>query len=526
MSLDKRPKPVVLCILDGWGHNPNTADNAIRGANAPTWSRLAAACPHTLLDTSGGAVGLPAGQMGNSEVGHMTIGAGRIVLQDLPRIDAAIADNSLAGLPPLQEFVSALHASGGTAHLLGLLSPGGVHATQDHIAALARILTEQGITVVIHAFLDGRDTPPRSAAGFVDKFRSQVADLPGLSFGTLAGRYYAMDRDQRWDRVTKAYTAMVIGNGEHAADAAAAITTGYAADTGDEFILPTVIGPYAGMQDGDGLLMANFRADRAREILTALLDPEFDGFQRPREVNFAAALGMVEYSEHLNRLMPAIFPSIPIANTLGEIAAQAGLSQLRIAETEKYAHVTFFFNGGGEKEFPGEERILVASPKVATYDLQPQMSADELTDRLIAAIESDRFDLIILNYANGDMVGHTGDYAAAVQAVEAVDRCLARLEKAVAQAGGTWLITADHGNCERMIDAETGEPHTAHTTGPVPAVLVNAGKTVTGLNRGGLADIAPTILDLLALPQPPEMTGKSLLIRATVAAAQPAPAMG
>ncbi|MHA1566859.1 MAG: 2,3-bisphosphoglycerate-independent phosphoglycerate mutase [Alphaproteobacteria bacterium] len=526
MSLDKRPKPVVLCILDGWGHNPDDAGNAIRGANAPTWSRLAAACPHTLLDTSGAAVGLPDGQMGNSEVGHMTIGAGRIIMQNLPRINAAIADNSLVEQPALQQFISALHASGGAAHLLGLLSPGGVHATQDHIAALARALTDQGIRVVVHAFLDGRDTPPRSAAGFLDTFLDAVGDLPGLSIGTVTGRYYAMDRDQRWDRVTKAYTAMVMGNGEHADSAPAAIAAGYAADTGDEFVLPTVIAAYAGMQDGDGVLMANFRADRAREILTALLDPEFDAFQRPREVQFAASLGMVEYSTALDPFIRPIFPPTRVANTLGEVAAHAGLSQLRIAETEKYAHVTFFFNGGGETEYPGEERILVPSPKVATYDLQPEMSADELTDRLVAAIESDRFDLIILNYANGDMVGHTGNYTAAMQAVEAVDRCLTRLEDAISKTGGAMLITADHGNCERMTDALTGEPHTAHTTDPVPAVLVNAGKAVTGLSRGGLADIAPTILDLLAISQPPEMTGKSLIVRTPVSAVEPAPALG
>ena len=526
MGPDKRPKPVVLCILDGWGHNPDDAANAIRGADAPTWTRLAATCPHTLLDTSGTAVGLPDGQMGNSEVGHMTIGAGRVIRQNLARIDASIADNSLAQRPPLQKFISALHASGGTAHLLGLLSPGGVHATQEHIAALARTLTDQGISVVIHAFLDGRDTPPRSAAGFFDAFLSTVATLPGLSIGTITGRYYTMDRDQRWDRVTKAYAAIVMGNGEHAENAPAAIAASYAADTTDEFMLPTVIGPYAGMQDGDGVLMANFRADRAREILTALLDPTFDAFQRPREVNFVAALGMVEYSTALNPLIRPIFPPTPITHTLGEIAAQAGLTQLRIAETEKYAHVTFFFNGGRENEFPGEQRILVPSPKVATYDLQPEMSADELTDRLLAAIESDQFDLIILNYANGDMVGHTGDYAAAISAVEAVDRCLSRLEQAIDKTGGTMLITADHGNCERMTDAITGAPHTAHTTDPVPAVLVNGDNMVSGLKRGGLADIAPTIIDLLGIPQPPEMTGRSLLVYAPVTADEPAPALG
>ncbi len=525
MSLDQRPKPVVLCILDGWGHNPDAADNAIRGAEAPNWSRLTETCPATLLDTSGPAVGLPAGQMGNSEVGHMTIGAGRIVLQGLPRINAAVADNTLAERPALQQFIAALRASGGSAHLMGLLSPGGVHASQDHIAALADTLVQQGIPVVIHAFLDGRDTPPRSADGYLATFLQTVGNHPGLRVGTVTGRYYAMDRDQRWDRVAQAYAAMVTAHGERADTAPAAVAASYAADTGDEFVLPTVIADYSGMADGDGVLMANFRADRAREILTALLDPRFDGFQRPGTVRFAAALGMMEYSEALNPLIATLFPPVETVNTLGEIAARAGLRQLRIAETEKYAHVTFFFNGGQEREFAGEERILVPSPKVATYDLQPEMSADELTDRLVAAIESDRFDLIILNFANGDMVGHTGDYAAAVRAVETVDRCLGRLERAITTAGGALIITADHGNCERMKDADTGKPHTAHTTDPVPAILVGANRGVTGLGRGGLADIAPTILELLGLPLPPEMTGRSLILHAPAPANQAIPAL-
>ena len=513
MPAVKRPRPVVLCILDGWGHRDDGPANAIAGADNPVWKRLVKTGPTALLDTAGAAVGLPAGQMGNSEVGHMNLGAGRIAQQDLPRIDAAVADGALADRPRLTAFLAMLKASGGTAHLMGLISPGGVHSHQDHIVALARAMADAGVPVAVHAILDGRDTPPRAGRDYVAKFLDALAGLPTVRIGLVSGRYYAMDRDKRWDRVTLAYDAMTLAEGERADDALAAIGASYAADTGDEFVRPTVIGDYAGMRDGDGVVMANFRADRVREILAALLDPAFDGFARRRTVAFAAAVGMTEYSSALTALIAPLFEPLELRHTLGGLVADAGMRQLRIAETEKYAHVTFFFNGGEERQLTGEERILIPSPKVATYDLQPEMSAPEVTDRLVAAIAEGAFDLIVLNYANGDMVGHTGDYAAAVKAVEAVDACLGRLERAVAEAGGTLIITADHGNCERMAD-DDGAPHTAHTVGPVPIVMVGAPEGITGLKNGRLADVAPTVLDLLGLAKPVEMTGDTLLVRA------------
>jgi 2,3-bisphosphoglycerate-independent phosphoglycerate mutase len=452
--------------------------------------------------------------MGNSEVGHMNLGAGRVVMQDLPRIDAAVEDGSLARSPVLAEFAAALKASGGTAHLMGLLSPGGVHSHQDHMAALARALDASGVPVRVHAFLDGRDTPPRSAVEYTAKFEADIAALEGAKIATVAGRYYAMDRDKRWDRVAKAYRALVAAEGERAASAGEAVGQSYAKDTGDEFVLPTVVGDYQGMRDGDGVLMANFRADRVREILAALLDPAFGGFPRERVVRFAAALGMTEYSTELNRFMKTLFPPEALDDTLGEVVAKARLTQLRIAETEKYAHVTFFFNGGRETEFVGESRILVPSPKVATYDLQPEMSAPEVTDKLVDAIDAHRFDMVVVNYANTDMVGHTGDIEAAKKAVETVDQCLGRVADAVTRAGGTLLVTADHGNAEMMRDPATGQPHTAHTLNPVPLVLVNPPPGVVGLEHGKLADVAPTMLALMGLPQPAAMTGRPLLRRA------------
>ena len=514
MQKPSRPRPVVLCVLDGWGCRGERADNAILAAKTPHWHRFLETAPHAQLQASELYVGLPAGQMGNSEVGHTNLGAGRVVLQDLPRIDQAIEDGSLARSPVLAEFIAALKASGGTAHLLGLLSPGGVHSHQHHLAALARLLDAAGIPVRVHAFLDGRDTPPKSAAEYLARFAADTAALKGVALATLSGRYYAMDRDQRWDRVEKAYQVLTAGEGERATDAAAALRQAYDAGKSDEFVPPTAIGDYAGMRDGDGLLSANFRADRMREMLEALLDPGFAGFPRPRITTFAAALGMAEYSTALNRFIKTLFPPEELHDTFGEVVSRAGLTQLRIAETEKYAHVTFFFNGGQEVEFPGESRILVPSPKVATYDLQPEMSAPEVTDKLVAAIDQGRFDVIVVNYANTDMVGHTGDIAAAVAAVEAVDRCLGRLAEAVTRAGGTLLITADHGNAEMMRDPVTGQPHTAHTLNPVPLLLVNPPAGVTGLSDGRLADVAPTLLQLLGLRQPQAMTGKPLLRRA------------
>jgi 2,3-bisphosphoglycerate-independent phosphoglycerate mutase len=449
--------------------------------------------------------------MGNSEVGHMNIGAGRVVMQDLPRIDAAVAQSEVKANPAMTAFIGRLKASGGTCHLMGLMSPGGVHSHQDHIAALARILAEAGVPVAIHAFLDGRDTPPSSARGFVAEFERGIAGLGGARIATIGGRYYAMDRDKRWERVALAYAALVDGKGEAAATAIAAIDSAYGRGETDEFAKPTAVGGYRGMRDGDGVLMANFRADRARQILAALLDPGFSAFARLRVVKFAAALGMSEYSTALNAFMPALFPAERLSHVLGAVVAEAGMTQLRIAETEKYAHVTFFLNGGEETFFPGEERILVPSPKVATYDLQPEMSAFEVTDKLVEAINARKFDLIVVNYANTDMVGHTGDLQAAIKAVEAVDLCLGRLRDAVKAQGGAMIITADHGNAETMQDPETREPHTAHTLNRVPVILVNGRAPVRTLRDGRLADIAPTLLALMGLRQPAEMTGKSLI---------------
>lgn len=502
------PKPVVLCILDGFGYRDQTEDNAIKLANTPTYDRLWNSVPRAWLKTSGLAVGLPDGQMGNSEVGHMNLGGGRVVLQDLPRIDDAAATGALAQNCELLAFIDKLKASGGTAHLMGLMSPGGVHSHQDHIAALAGIIADAGVPVTIHAFMDGRDTPPRSAVPFLEKFEADIAGKDA-SVATVTGRYWAMDRDKRWDRVEKAYKALVDGAGEKQADSAvAAIEAAYARDENDEFVAATTIGDYAGMQDGDGFLMANFRADRAREILTALVDPAFDGFDRARVPAFAAVAGMVEYSDALNDFLPVLFPSEEIKNSLGEVLADHGVNQLRIAETEKYAHVTFFFNGGSEATFEGEDRILVPSPDVPTYDLKPEMSAHEVTDNLVNAIKSGQYGAIIVNYANPDMVGHTGVLSAAIKAVETIDSCIARLEEAVLEVGGAMLVTADHGNVEMMKDETTGQAHTAHTSFDVPVLMIG---TAHDLKDGRLADVAPTMLGLLGLPQPAEMTGDNLL---------------
>jgi 2,3-bisphosphoglycerate-independent phosphoglycerate mutase len=510
MTETKRPRPVVLCVLDGWGYREDPADNAVAQGNTPVFDALWQAGPHALLHTSGGDVGLPDGQMGNSEVGHMSLGAGRIVLQDLPMIDKAITAGEFDRNAALQGHIQALKQSGGTCHLMGLLSPGGVHSHQDHIVALARTLTLAGVPVVVHAFTDGRDVPPKSAREQVARFLKDIEGLSNLRMGTVDGRYYAMDRDKRWERVQRAYEAMVAAKGNAAPDALTAIDQSYQGDVTDEFILPTVIDGYTGMRDGDGLLMTNFRADRAREILTALLDPAFKGFERGRPVRFAAATGMVEYSADLNQFLTAIFPPKELTHVLGEVVANAGLKQLRIAETEKYPHVTFFLNGGEEKQYPGEDRILVPSPKVATYDLQPEMSAPEVTDKLVAAIDSGQYDLVVINYANPDMVGHSGILQAAIKAVETVDHCLGRLVEAVRREGGVLLVTADHGNSEMLRDPETGGPHTAHTLNAVPAILVNGPKDA-GLRDGRLADVAPTLLELMGLPQPQEMTGRSLI---------------
>jgi 2,3-bisphosphoglycerate-independent phosphoglycerate mutase len=508
-----RPKPVILCILDGWGHREARDNNAIALADVKTFNRLWATNPGGLLDASEHHVGLPQGQMGNSEVGHITIGGGRVLFQQLPRIDNAIADGSFFKNEALVDLIVKTKAAGGTLHILGLASPGGVHSHQDHIAAAAKAASAAGLKVAVHAFLDGRDVPPQSAKEQVASLIAALSPLPGVAIETICGRYYAMDRDKRWERVEKAYNALVDGKTEKPAmrDPLAAIEASYADGVNDEFVLPVAAENYRGMQDGDGLLMINFRADRAREILAALLDPAFGGFARARTVKFAAALGTAEYSTALNAFMGVMYPNEEVHNSLGEIVATAGLKQLRIAETEKYPHVTFFLNGGREDVYTGEDRILVPSPKVATYDLQPEMSAEDVTDKLVAAIDSGAYDLIVVNYANPDMVGHTGVLEAAIQAAKVIDASLLRLETAVKRAGGALFVTADHGNLEQMIDPETGGEHTAHTLNLVPAILVNGPANVKSLGRGSLADIAPTILDIMGLAQPREMTGRSLL---------------
>jgi 2,3-bisphosphoglycerate-independent phosphoglycerate mutase len=498
----------MLVILDGFGWREEAADNAVRQARTPTFHRLWDAGPHGFLRTSGADVGLPDGQMGNSEVGHLTIGAGRVIMQDLPRITGAIANGDIARAPALVDLINKLKASGGACHLVGLVSPGGVHSHQDHAVALAKILADAGVPALLHAITDGRDTPPQAAAEYVDRLR---AALPrSVAIATVCGRYYAMDRDKRWERVAKAYGAIVEAQGPRFADAPAAIADAYARKLFDEFIVPAVIGDYRGMQDGDGVLCFNFRADRVRELLGAMLEADFSGFARSRTVRLAAAVGMTQYSDELDALMPAIFPSQTLTNILGEVVAQSGRTQLRMAETEKYPHVTYFLNGGHEAPYRGEDRIMVPSPKVATYDLQPEMSAPELTDKAVAAINSGKYDLIVLNYANPDMVGHTGSLPAAIKAVETVDAGLGRIADAIQKAGGALLVTADHGNCEMMRDPQTGGPHTAHTTNPVPVVLLG-GRNRALVAEGRLADIAPTLLELMGLPKPREMTGASLL---------------
>ncbi len=497
----------MLLILDGFGWREDPADNAVAQARTPNFDALWETCPHAFLRTDGDNVGLPDGQMGNSEVGHLNIGAGRVVRQELARIGAAIRDGSLAHAPALEKLIAAARRTGGTCHLMGLVSEGGVHAHQDHALALARIVTQAGVPVAVHAITDGRDTGPRTGAGFVAAFE---ASLPATArIATVCGRYYAMDRDNRWERVVRAWRAMALAQSDNRfASAADAIAAGYAQDVTDEFLDPAVIGPYQGMRDGDVLLCFNFRADRVRELLAALIDDAFTGFERPDRIQFAAVAGMTQYSEALAGQMDALFPPVTLDRILGQVVADAGRTQLRMAETEKYPHVTYFLNGGEETPYAGEDRIMVPSPKVATYDLQPEMSAPELTRRAVAAIAGRTYDLIVMNYANPDMVGHTGVLKAAIRAVETVDDGLGRIVDAIEAAGGALLVTADHGNCEMMRDPETGGPHTAHTTNPVPVVL--AGRPGARLHDGRLADLAPTLLALMGLDVPAEMTGTPL----------------
>ncbi|MBL0030418.1 MAG: 2,3-bisphosphoglycerate-independent phosphoglycerate mutase [Rhodanobacteraceae bacterium] len=506
------PKPLLLLILDGWGHRVETDWNAVAQANLPNWRRLLAECPHQLIDTHGEHVGLPDGQMGNSEVGHMNIGAGRVVYQELTRIDQAIRDGRFAGNPALVSAFDAVKASGGTLHVFGLMSPGGVHAQIDHVLALLGAAAAAGVTsIAVHAFTDGRDTPPKSAGASLQKLDATCAALPGARIATVSGRYYAMDRDNRWERVEPAYRAITEAQAEfRAADAMAALDAAYARGETDEFVKPTVVGDGARFADGDAVVFLNFRADRARELTRAFVRADFDGFAKPRAIALSAYVTLTEYAADLP-VTAVAYPPQSMANTLPEVVAAHGLTQLRIAETEKYAHVTFFLNGGREDAFPGEERVLVASPKVATYDLQPEMSCPELTAKLTAAIRSRAFDLIVCNIANPDMVGHTGIFAAAVKAAEAVDLALGEIRAAIDAVGGAMIVTADHGNLEMMRDPDTGEPHTQHTVGPVPVVLVGR---AAQLRHGALCDLAPTLLQLLDLPQPAEMSGRSLIVGA------------
>ncbi|MEL6376523.1 MAG: 2,3-bisphosphoglycerate-independent phosphoglycerate mutase [Pseudomonadota bacterium] len=501
------PKPVVLCILDGWGLSDKHQSNAPFLAETPNFDALMTTYPNAKLITHGIDVGLPAGQMGNSEVGHMNIGAGRVVEMDLRRIDNAISDGGFAQLPGIRRFVDALKVSRGTAHILGVLSDGGVHSHISHMIATAKALTEAGLNVAIHAFTDGRDVAPVSAKNYLEDLRSALPQNARIV--TVSGRYYAMDRDNRWDRVELAYHALVKGQGYTAHNASKAIDDAYAKGRTDEFIKPRVLGAYSGMKDGDGILSLNFRADRAREILAAFANPNFDKFDVSGRPNFAIISGFTEYSNDHNKFMDCVFPETRPENTLSAWVARHGLRQFHTAETEKYPHVTFFFNGGRERPEPGEDRFVAPSPDVDTYDMKPEMSAAEVTEKLVEAIEA-RYDLIVVNFANPDMVGHTGNLPAAIKACEAVDAGLGAAYRKTKEVGGIMLVTADHGNCELMVDPETGGPHTAHTTNPVPVILCGAGNDIA-LRDGRLADIAPTLLQLMELPQPDEMTGTSLL---------------
>ena len=500
------PKPVVLCILDGWGLREDTDGNAPALAETPNFDRIMAEGPRAQLITHGPDAGLPSGQMGNSEVGHTNIGAGRVVAMDLGQIDLAIEDQSFRRMPALQDFIDTLKERDGTAHLMGVISDGGVHGHIDHVIEATKVIRDAGVPVTLHAITDGRDVAPTSAAEFMAELEAQLPE--GVRIGTVIGRYFAMDRDNRWDRVETAFKAMVLGDGQAADSAGDAIEMASAAGKTDEFIPATVIGGYGGVAAGDGFWCLNFRSDRARELLEAIGNPDFDGFSRDLP-DLSARLGMVEYPDRHNDWYETVFPKREIENTLGEWVSKAGRTQFRLAETEKYPHVTFFLNGGIETPYEGEDRHMPKSPKVATYDLQPEMSSGEVTDAFVAAIR-DGYDLIVTNYANPDMVGHTGDLDAAIAACEAVDRGLGLVREALEAVGGAMIVTADHGNCETMIDPETGGPHTAHTTNPVPVAVVGAPEG-SRLADGRLADLAPTVLHLMGIEQPPQMTGRSLL---------------
>jgi 2,3-bisphosphoglycerate-independent phosphoglycerate mutase len=508
-------KSTVLVVLDGWGYREERRDNAIANASTPVWDRLWAEAPHTLISASGEDVGLPGGQMGNSEVGHMSLGAGRVVYQSISRIDHAISDGSFNSNPAYTRAIDKAVAAGGAVHVFGLLSEGGVHSHEEQVFAAIRMAAGRGADrVYLHAFLDGRDTPPRSAGPSLDRADALFAELGCGRTASICGRYYAMDRDKRWERIERAYRMLTEGISDHrVATAAEGLNEAYDRDEGDEFVLPTVIcgegQEPAVVSDGDAVLFMNFRADRARQLTRAFVDGDFDGFRRQVTPQLCDFVMTTEYAEDM--AASCAFEPEELVNVLGDYLARSGMTQLRIAETEKYAHVTFFFSGGREELFPGEERQLIPSPDVATYDLKPEMSAPQVTDELVEAIRSGKYDLIVCNYANGDMVGHTGVYEAAVKAVETLDECIGRVEQAVLDVGGQALITADHGNCEQMLDYDSGQQHTQHTTDLVPLVYIGAKPLELALQGGVLADVAPTLLALMALPQPAEMTGKSLL---------------
>lgn len=511
--MSNRPKPVVLLILDGFGYTTEQKSNAIAMADTPCWDALQKDCPMTLLDCSGDSVGLPDGQMGNSEVGHIHIGTGRYVPQDFSKVNNAIKDGTFFNNPVLCQAVDAAKDSNKALHVLGLLSPGGVHSHESQIAAMLELAAKRGLkNIYLHAFLDGRDVPPQSAAESIQYMNAKFKALGAGRIASITGRFYAMDRDNRWERVSQAYDMLLKGKASHQFDSASAgLEAAYARGETDEFVLPTLIadaeGQVATINSGDSVVFMNFRADRAREISQAITAADFAGFERGYPAHTGCFVTLTEYHQDFN--YPVAYPSVDIKNSLGEYLSTLGMTQLRLAETEKYAHVTFFFNGGVDASFPGEDRILIPSPKVRTYDLQPEMSLPEVTDRLVDAITGGKYDVIICNFANGDMVGHTGIIPAAIKAAESIDAALQRVVIALKQVGGKMLITADHGNIEQMVDPETGQPHTAHTTNPVPLIYVGgSGKLQAG---GSLSDLAPTILDILEVPQPPEMTGRSLV---------------
>jgi len=501
--------PVLLLILDGFGYREDTDHNAVALAHKPNFDRLWHDYPHTLINASEKSVGLPHEQMGNSEVGHLNIGAGRIVQQELTRVDVAIQDGSFYSNPSLAQAVALAKQNDSTLHIIGLLSPGGVHSHEDHLHAMVDMAARNGLNkIYIHAFLDGRDTPPRSAEHSLQRMQDKCAALGAGRIATIIGRFYALDRDNRWDRVQLAYDLLTQGKAPFsAATPVEGLQQAYARDENDEFIQATVIGEKVAMQDGDVAVFMNFRADRAREITRALTDDAFDGFKRERFPKLSSFVTLSSYGEDFR--LPTAFAPGSISNGFGEYISGLGLKQLRIAETEKYAHVTYFLNGGKEQPYPGEDRTLVPSPKVQTYDLKPEMSAFEVTDKLEEAIRSGKYQSIICNYANGDMVGHSGNLAAAIKAIEALDICIGRVVNAMQQCGGEIIITADHGNAEQMLDRTTHQAHTAHTLNLVPFIYI--GRKAQVANTGALQDIAPTMLRLMGLPQPLEMTGKPLI---------------